>query len=118
MPTLVIHGDADAIVPFEKSGQRTHEQVAGSELHVVAGGPHGINTSHAEEFNAALLASSPVTGRLPHAPPAPDGQAVAAGGSDAGGAAVDAGLLALLRGDRGRGVGQRVVAAAATSGTR
>ncbi len=56
VPTLVIHGDADAIVPLEKSGQRTHEQVAGSELHVIAGGPHGINTSHPEEFNRALLA--------------------------------------------------------------
>ncbi|HYN67476.1 MAG TPA: alpha/beta hydrolase [Ornithinibacter sp.] len=56
VPTLVIHGDSDAIVPIEKSGQRTHEQVAGSELHVVEGGPHGINTSHAQEFNRALLA--------------------------------------------------------------
>ena len=56
VPTLVIHGDADAIVPLEKSGQRTHEQVAGSELHVVAGGPHGINVSHADEFNRVLLA--------------------------------------------------------------
>ena len=56
VPTLVIHGDADGIVPLEKSGQRTHEQVAGSELHVVSGGPHGINTSHAEEFNRVLLA--------------------------------------------------------------
>lgn len=55
VPTLVIHGDADAIVPLEKSGQLTHEQVAGSELHVVAGGPHGINVSHAEEFNRVLL---------------------------------------------------------------
>jgi non-heme chloroperoxidase len=56
VPTLVIHGDSDAIVPIEKSGQRTHEQVAGSELHVVEGGPHGINTSHADEFNRELLA--------------------------------------------------------------
>jgi len=56
VPTLVIHGDSDGIVPFEKSGQRTHEQVAGSELHVVEGGPHGINTSHAQEFNRELLA--------------------------------------------------------------
>jgi pimeloyl-ACP methyl ester carboxylesterase len=56
VPTLVIHGDSDAIVPIEKSGQRTQEQVAGSELHVVEGGPHGINTSHAEEFNRELMA--------------------------------------------------------------
>ena len=56
VPTLVIHGDSDAIVPIEKSGQLTQEQVAGSELHVIEGGPHGINTSHAEEFNRELLA--------------------------------------------------------------
>ncbi len=55
VPTLVIHGDADAIVPLEVSGARTHEQVAGSELHTVAGGPHGINVSHAEEFNRVLV---------------------------------------------------------------
>ena len=56
VPTLVIHGDSDGIVPFEKSGERTAQAVAGSELHVVEGGPHGINTSHTEEFNRELLA--------------------------------------------------------------
>lgn len=56
VPTLVIHGDSDGTVPFEGSGARTHAAIAGSELHVVVGGPHGINVSHAEEFNAALLA--------------------------------------------------------------
>jgi pimeloyl-ACP methyl ester carboxylesterase len=56
VPTLVIHGDSDAIVPLEKSGRRTHEQVPGSELHVIEGGPHGINVSHAAEFNEVLLA--------------------------------------------------------------
>jgi pimeloyl-ACP methyl ester carboxylesterase len=55
MPTLVIHGDSDAIVPFEASGRRTAAAVAGSELVVIDGGPHGINASHAEEFNRALL---------------------------------------------------------------
>ena len=55
VPTLVIHGDADGIVPFEGSGKRTHEAVAGSELVVVEGAPHGFNVSHAEEFNRALL---------------------------------------------------------------
>lgn len=55
VPTLVIHGDADAIVPLEVSGQRTHESIPGSELVVIKDGPHGINTSHAEEFNAALV---------------------------------------------------------------
>ncbi|HEV7173754.1 alpha/beta hydrolase [Pedococcus sp.] len=55
VPALVIHGDSDAIVPFEVSGQRTHDAIAGSELRVLAGGPHGINTSHAAEFNAAVI---------------------------------------------------------------
>jgi len=56
VPTLVIHGDSDGIVPVEGSGRRTHEAIAGSELHVVAGGPHGINVSHSDEFTEALLA--------------------------------------------------------------
>lgn len=55
VPTLVIHGDADAIVPVEISGQKSHEQIAGSKLVVIKGGPHGFNATHAEEFNEALL---------------------------------------------------------------
>jgi non-heme chloroperoxidase len=55
VPTLVIHGDSDAIVPFEVSGRRSHEAIAGSELVLIEGGPHGINASHPEQFNAALL---------------------------------------------------------------
>ncbi|MDF8265952.1 alpha/beta fold hydrolase [Luteipulveratus flavus] len=56
VPTLVIHGDADAIVPFEVSGKRTAATVEGSELTVIAGGPHGLNASHTDRFNEALLA--------------------------------------------------------------
>ena len=55
LPTLVIHGDSDAIVPFEVSGARAHKVIAGSRLHVVKGAPHGFNLSHAAEFNKALL---------------------------------------------------------------
>jgi pimeloyl-ACP methyl ester carboxylesterase len=55
LPTLVIHGDSDAIVPFEGSGKRTHRSIEGSELVVIEGGPHGINASHPREFNEALL---------------------------------------------------------------
>lgn len=55
VPTLVIHGDSDGTVPFEGSGKRTHEAISGSELVVVEGGPHGLNVSHADEFNSALL---------------------------------------------------------------
>jgi pimeloyl-ACP methyl ester carboxylesterase len=55
VPTLIIHGDSDATVPFEGSGKRTHEAISGSELHLIAGAPHGCNVSHAEEFNQALI---------------------------------------------------------------
>ena len=56
VPTLVIHGDSDAIVPFEASGKLTAEQIKGAQLHVIKGGPHGINASHAQEFNDTLVA--------------------------------------------------------------
>jgi pimeloyl-ACP methyl ester carboxylesterase len=55
VPTLVIHGDADGIVPFEVSGKRSHEAIQGSELVLIEGGPHGLNATHAAEFNEALL---------------------------------------------------------------
>ena len=55
VPTLVIHGDSDAVVPFEASGKRSAATIAASELVVITGGPHGINASHAQEFNEALL---------------------------------------------------------------
>ncbi|WP_369361338.1 alpha/beta fold hydrolase [Priestia megaterium] len=55
IPTLIIHGDADEIVPFEYSGKRTHEAISGSKLALIKGGPHGLNATHAHEFNEALL---------------------------------------------------------------
>jgi pimeloyl-ACP methyl ester carboxylesterase len=56
VPSLVIHGDADETVPFAGSGKRTHEALPDSRLHLITGGPHGVNVSHADEFNDALLA--------------------------------------------------------------
>ncbi|WP_433222969.1 alpha/beta fold hydrolase [Dactylosporangium sp. CS-047395] len=55
VPTLVLHGDGDATVPFEGSGKRTHAAIPGSDLVVLPGAPHGCNVSHADAFNAALL---------------------------------------------------------------
>lgn len=55
VPTLVIHGDADAIVPIAGSGERTHRAVAHSQMVRVSGAPHGLNVSHAQAFNDALL---------------------------------------------------------------
>ena len=55
VPTLVIHGDDDRIVPFAAAGQRTAKLVKGARLHVVKGGPHCIAWTHAEEVNSELL---------------------------------------------------------------
>jgi pimeloyl-ACP methyl ester carboxylesterase len=54
-PTLVIHGDSDAIVPFEVSGKRTAEAIEGSKLVLIKDAPHGFNITHADSFNAELL---------------------------------------------------------------
>jgi non-heme chloroperoxidase len=55
VPTLVIHGDDDRIVPLTAAGQRTPKLVKGARLHIVKGGPHCITWTHAEEVNAELL---------------------------------------------------------------
>lgn len=55
VPTLIIHGDSDSIVPLEFSGQKAHERIPNSQLVVIKGGPHGLNVTHAEEFNTALV---------------------------------------------------------------
>jgi pimeloyl-ACP methyl ester carboxylesterase len=55
LPTAIIHGDADAIVPFEVSGKRSAAAITGAQLTVIKGGPHGLNVTHAREFNEALL---------------------------------------------------------------
>jgi pimeloyl-ACP methyl ester carboxylesterase len=56
VPTLVVHGDADRILPLGATGKRTQEFVKGSKLVVVEGGPHGLTWTHAEKVNRELLA--------------------------------------------------------------
>ena len=55
VPTLVIHGDADRIVPFSAAGERTAKLIKGAQLHIVKGGPHNIAWTHADEVNSALV---------------------------------------------------------------
>jgi pimeloyl-ACP methyl ester carboxylesterase len=55
LPTLVIHGDSDAVVPFEGSGKRTAAAIAGSEVVVIKDAPHGVNVSNASEWNEAVI---------------------------------------------------------------
>jgi non-heme chloroperoxidase len=56
VPTLIIHGDADKTVPFEISGQKTAEIIAGSELKVYMGAPHGLFYTHKDQLNSDLKA--------------------------------------------------------------
>lgn len=54
VPTLVIHGDSDRIVPFAAAGQRTAKLIPGAELVVIKEGPHNVAWTHADEVNSAL----------------------------------------------------------------
>ena len=55
IPTLVIHGDSDRILPIAATGKPAHEMIAGSKLIVVEDGPHGITWTHASQVNNELL---------------------------------------------------------------
>src|SRR2546425_10891094 len=55
VPALVIHGDADRIVPINASGQKTATLVKGARLVVIKDGPHAVNWTHADEVNAELV---------------------------------------------------------------
>jgi len=55
VPTLVIHGDSDRIVPLSAAGQRTAKLIHGAELVVIKDGPHNIAWTHADEVNKALV---------------------------------------------------------------
>jgi len=54
VPTLVMHGDADRILPITASGARTAKLIKGARLSVVKDGPHCITWTHADEVNAEL----------------------------------------------------------------
>ncbi len=56
MPTLVIHGDDDQIVPLDSSGKASAALVKGAKLIVYPGAPHGLTDTHKERFNNDLLA--------------------------------------------------------------
>ena len=55
VPTLVVHGTADRILPVDATGARTHEMVKDSQFVVIDDAPHGCLWTHADEVNRALL---------------------------------------------------------------
>ena len=55
VPTLVIHGDDDQIVPLESSGKASAALIKDAQLIVYPGAPHGLTDTHKERFNQDLL---------------------------------------------------------------
>jgi len=55
IPTLVVHGDADQIVPNDISGKKSADIISNSEYHVIEEAPHGLVLTHTAEFNKILL---------------------------------------------------------------
>jgi non-heme chloroperoxidase len=55
VPTLVIHGDDDQIVPITVAGLRSSKMIKGATLKIYKGAPHGLMTTHKEQFNTDLL---------------------------------------------------------------
>ena len=55
VPTLIIHGDDDQIVPIDTAARRSAKLVKGSILKVYSGGDHGLAATHKDRLNADLL---------------------------------------------------------------
>ena len=68
VPTLVIHGDSDRIVPIAVAGKRTAGMIKGARLVVIKDGPHAVGWTHAEDVNSELvtfLSATKKTGSKP-----------------------------------------------------
>lgn len=55
VPTLIVHGDADEIVPIETSANQAAEGIENTRFEIIEGAPHGLNISHKEKFNEILI---------------------------------------------------------------
>ena len=55
VPVLVLHGDADQVLPLDKTAKRLPGLVNDVQLIVIEGGPHAIPWTHASRVNTALL---------------------------------------------------------------
>ncbi|WP_369996187.1 alpha/beta fold hydrolase [Winogradskyella sp.] len=55
VPTLIVHGDADNIVPKETSADKAAEGISNNTYKIIKNGPHGLNATHKDELNEILL---------------------------------------------------------------
>ncbi|MCU1491660.1 MAG: non-heme chloroperoxidase [Acidimicrobiaceae bacterium] len=56
VPTLVLHGEADQIVPIKDSAKKSAKLINGAQEIYYPGAPHGLTATHQDRFNADLLA--------------------------------------------------------------
>lgn len=56
VPTLIVHGDADQIVPIKTSSEQSSKAIRNNKYVVIKDGPHGLFATHKEELNNELLA--------------------------------------------------------------
>ena len=56
VPTLILHGDDDQIVPIAAAALRSSKLVKNATLKIYAGAPHGLADTHKDQLNADLLA--------------------------------------------------------------
>ena len=56
VPTLIMHGDDDQIVPIGAAALRSSKLVRNATLKIYPGGPHGLADTHKDQLNADLLA--------------------------------------------------------------
>ncbi len=64
VPTLIIHGDDDQIVPIDDSARRSVDIIEGATLKVYPGAPHGLTATHKDQLNADLLEFLEARGRM------------------------------------------------------
>ncbi|SIR24710.1 alpha/beta fold hydrolase [Maribacter ulvicola] len=55
VPTLIVHGDADATVPIETSAKQAAEGIEDNIFKIIKGAPHGLNVTHPDELNELLI---------------------------------------------------------------
>ena len=65
VPTLVLHGDDDQIVPIGTSAHLSSKMIKGATLKVYPGAPHGLCSTHKDQVNAELLAFFRMTAAIP-----------------------------------------------------
>lgn len=55
VPTLIVHGDSDNIVPYKTAGEQAAKGIPDNTFHLLKGAPHGLNVTHKDELNKLLV---------------------------------------------------------------